>query len=121
MTLWKLIFAGLVWVSSAQQNSLLPRAFQFQGASNRFITPNGDGKNDAAYFNFSNPQFSSITGRIFDLDGKRVASMAAGTPSAEQLVWNGKSDEGKIVSAGVYVYVIEAERSVVRGLVVVIR
>ncbi len=57
------------------------KGFSFSGVSNRFITPNGDGKNDNVAFNFSNPSDSAGTVKIYDLRGHLVSTIpiSAGT------------------------------------------
>ena len=89
------------------------------GLSNRFLTPNGDGKNDNMVFIFDNPRKVSVKGKLFDLKGAFVADMTEG-PVENSLKWNGQF-ENKPVSGGVYVYQIEAEGKVYNGTVVVIR
>jgi len=48
--------------------------------------------------------------RIFDISGRQVRSLAAGSfPAGEhQLTWNGKDDRGEKVSSGVYFYRLKA-------------
>ena len=102
---------------------LLAQGFSFLGASNRFITPNGDGKNDNVAFNFSNPGYAEVKGKIYDITGRFVADTTP--PSSNDLniplLWDGKSSNGVVVRTGVYVYVITCENSVYRGVVVVMR
>jgi hypothetical protein len=103
--------------------ALLADGFAFLGASNRFITPNGDGKNDDVAFSFYNPAYSMVQGYIYDLKGHLVADTTppSSTDINGQLFWNGKSNGGSTVSIGVYVYVITCESNVFRGVVVVMR
>ncbi len=101
-----------------------PSGFTFNaaGISNREITPNGDGRNDTVEFLFDNPQFSAITGTIYDLKGHLVSSMLPCTdqPAAQCLMWDAKSN-GRIVPGGVYVYQIKGEGKTYTGTVVVIK
>lgn len=97
-----------------------PRAFSFLGPRNRIITPNGDRKNDVAVFEFSNPAFVEVTGRVYDTKGSLVAALAPGNLAGETLYWDGKSG-GRAVAGGVYIYVIEAQTLVIRGTVLVVR
>ena len=97
-----------------------PAGFNVTGISNRILTPNGDGKNDTVVLQFDNPQFSEVTGRIYDSRGAVVASMAAGPVANTSLQWDGKS-EGRSVTAGVYIYVIEAASRLYKGAVVVVK
>lgn len=94
-------------------------AFSFTGVTNRFVTPNGDGKNDTATFQFSNPRDSGGTLRIYDVRGHRVAevSIEATTAAASSVSWA----PGSTTPSGVYIYVISIEEQVVTGAVVVVR
>lgn len=100
-------------------------AFNQAGVSNRFITPNGDRKNDNVVFTFDNPQDSSITGKIYDLHGRVVAASLPPGPTAPavgqgSLVWDGTAG-GRPVPGGVYIYQISGEGQTFTGTVVVIR
>jgi hypothetical protein len=94
-------------------------SFDISGLSNRVITPNGDGLNDTAVFNFDNPKKSGYSGKIFDIEGAFVADMSQG-PVDDSLKWDGKRD-GQKVQGGVYVYQIRAEGKVFNGTLMVIR
>lgn len=95
------------------------RGFAFAGVSNRFITPNGDGRNDDVAFQFSNPRDSSGTIKIYDVRGHVLATLAVNPGDASE-VWDGRAG-GRLVDAGLYVYVVHVEDVVVSGAVVVIR
>ena len=98
------------------------KAFSFDpktGVSNRFLTPNGDGRNDSVVFSYANPRDAAISGYILDVKGARVAELAPG-PTSETLMWDGKG-AGSAVPSGVYIYVIEGEGTVRTGTVVVVR
>jgi gliding motility-associated-like protein len=86
---------------------------------NKFITPNGDGLNDAVVFNFDNPKLSSFQGKIYDIRGAFVADMLPG-PVNDSLLWDAKAG-GHVVPRGVYMYQIQAEGKTFTGTVVVIR
>ena len=103
--------------------------FSFTGISNRFITPNGDGRNDNVAFSFSNPSDSAGTVKIYDLRGHLVTSIAINAGASLNCpdrtstgcpVWDARAN-GQIVSGGVYIYVIAVEGVVISGAVVVIR
>jgi gliding motility-associated-like protein len=123
MDLSKKIIALAFGIAFSLSGVLLADGFSFLGTSNRFITPNGDGKNDNIAFNFYNPAYSEVQGYIYDLKGRLVANtMPPNTTDINgQLLWNGKSNNGTTVNTGVYVYLITCESSVYRGVVVVIR
>lgn len=93
--------------------------FDISGLTNRAITPNGDGLNDAAVFTFDNPRDSAFSGKIFDLGGAFIATMAPG-PVDNSLLWDGKAG-GRPVSGGAYVYQIRSEDKTFNGTLLVIR
>jgi hypothetical protein len=107
------------------------QGFAFTGVSNRFITPNGDGKNDDVAFVFSNPSDSAGTVKIYDMRGHLVTTIpinsggslacpnaAPGNPGCPS--WDARAN-GQIVSSGVYIFVVNVESVVVSGAVVVLR
>lgn len=94
--------------------------FDISNLSNRAITPNGDGLNDAAVFTFDNPRDSAFSGRIYDMSGAFIADMVPGPGIANSLMWDGKAN-GRAVSGGVYVYQIRSEERVFNGTLLVIR
>ncbi|MBI3548152.1 MAG: gliding motility-associated C-terminal domain-containing protein [Elusimicrobia bacterium] len=95
------------------------------GITNKFITPNGDGKNDNAVVTFANNSCSEVTGKIYDMKGAFVSSMSQGPIQASpgcllSLAWDGQAG-GRAVPGGVYVYQIEGEGKTFNGTFVVIR
>jgi hypothetical protein len=103
-------------------------SFSFNGVSNRFITPNGDRKNDNVAFNFSNPSDAGGSVKIYDLRGHLLTTIpissgigalscpgVAGCP-----VWDGRVN-GAAVATGVYIFVLSVESVVASGAVVVVR
>ncbi|MFH2202577.1 MAG: gliding motility-associated C-terminal domain-containing protein, partial [Elusimicrobiota bacterium] len=96
--------------------------FDASGVSNRFITPNGDGRNDYVVFTFDNPKDSAVIGRIYDVKGALVADMAIhpGLDQRFNRVWDGKSG-GRAVPPGIYIYQFEVEGKTINGTVVVVR
>jgi hypothetical protein len=117
----KILVSLSVWLSLGLSANLTPREFSFQGPSNHFLTPNGDGHNDNVVLVFSNPRFSAVSGTIYDSRGRFVANMSPGADVTTQLVWNGRSSGGEAVRSGVYIYSISCEGTVQRGVLVVIR
>lgn len=114
-----------VWVFSGPAGDAVP-AFSFDaatGISNRFLTPNGDGRNDSVVLSFQNPADVAVAGRIYDLRGAFVAELAT-DPALDarfNRVWNGKSVNGQVVATGLYVYQLEAGEKAYAGVLVVIR
>lgn len=95
--------------------------FDVSGISNKVITPDGDGVNDAVVFTFSNPHDAGVSGRILDMRGRVVATMTPGPLGAGlSLMWDGRAG-GAAVPQGVYAYQISAEGRSFSGTVVVIR
>jgi len=106
--------------------------FRFYGPLARVITPNGDNRNDVAFFCFENPSDSEVSGRIYTLLGTEVAAttsrqLSAGSacpqgasPVSQRVTWDGLSN-GSRARSGVYVYRIEAEGRVFAGTVLVVR
>lgn len=95
-------------------------SFDLSGISNRFITPNGDGLNDTVVFTFNNPQASAVTGQIFDMRGRQVATMNPGPVGGNSLIWDAKAN-GRVVPGGTYIYRIQAEGKTFSGTVFVIK
>ncbi len=63
------------------------------------FSPNGDGKNDFVDFGILRGEIDAV--RIYNRWGNVIKNL---TPS--QLTWNGTTDMGDVVSAGVYYYII---------------
>ena len=93
-------------------------SFNQAGLSNRFLTPNGDQRNDRVVFRFDNPRDSKVAGRIYDVRGALVAELQ----QADQftMAWDGKAG-GQVVPGGVYIYQLEGDGTVFNGTVVLIR
>ena len=102
-------------------------SFNMAGVSNRYLTPNGDGKNDNVVFTFDNPKDSAVTAKIFDLRGRVVAANLPPGPvnctsssSCGSLIWDGTSG-GRSVPSGVYIYQIQAEGQSFSGTLVIVK
>jgi gliding motility-associated-like protein len=119
-----LIFVLLARLSVAA--AVRVQGFSFNGVSNRFITPNGDHRNDNVAFNCSNPFDSAGTVKIYDLRGHLLTTIAinagtgACTTTPSTVVWDARAN-GQIVPTGVYIFVIAVESVVASGAVVVVR
>jgi hypothetical protein len=95
-------------------------SFNLAGLSNRFVTPNGDGKNDTVVFTFDNPHDARITGRVLDLRGRVVASDLGPGPVQNSLQWDGTSN-GRGVPGGVYIYQLDGEGQSFTGTIVILK
>lgn len=87
----------------------------------RIFTPNGDGYNDKARFEFDNPEMLPVGGAIYDINGARVADMSPGSGIDTVLLWDGKDNDGQTAPGGVYLYQIEFQGERATGTVVVCR
>ncbi len=88
----------------------------------RIMTPNGDSKNDKVFFKFDN----SLTGipletNVFDVNGAKIGSLQIDNLDSSFLTWDGRSDSGSTVSAGIYIYSIKIGKSLATGTIVVAR
>ncbi len=113
--LHKIAGLALVLISAGFASPFAPSGFSFTGPRTRFVTPNGDGKNDLAVFQYSNPQDSAGTIRIYDIRGRQVATVAIepGSPFAS---WDPRG-----YANGVYIYVVTIDMKATSGIVVVVR
>ena len=75
------------------------------------FTPNGDGINDEAKFEF--PGLGEVPGtiKIFTLGNLRVRTIEvpSGAGAKQQAIWDGKDDTGTPMREGIYLYTIRAE------------
>ncbi|MFN4233514.1 MAG: gliding motility-associated C-terminal domain-containing protein [Bacteroidia bacterium] len=75
------------------------------------LTPNNDGVND--YLDFSNYNLSELNFTVFNRWGNLVFSSIN-----TQLVWDGKTNEGKALSDGTYYYLINTKTSENKPIVI---
>lgn len=89
----------------------------------RVFTPNDDGFNDRVYFVLENPNSSAVSGDIYDLGGRHVASLAqqGATGIGTTLIWDGRDSSGAVAPGGAYVYKIKGEGKTFTGTVGVAR
>jgi len=89
----------------------------------RIITPNGDGFNDVAIFQFGESTLTGldIQGEVFDVTGAKVADLKPGPDPSTTLMWDGKDNSGRTVRSGIYIYQIMIQGSRISGSVVVAR
>lgn len=112
--LHKIAGLAIILVSSGIASTTAPLGFSFGGV-NRFVTPNGDGKNDTAVFQYANPQDSSGTIRIYELRGRQVATVAI-EPNTTFASWDPSG-----YASGIYVYVVIIDQTAKSGVLVVMR
>ena len=96
-------------------------SFNMAGVSNRYLTPNGDHKNDNVVFTFDNPNDAAVVGKIFDLKGRLIVpSLPQGPNAGNSLMWDGTAG-GRSVPGGVYIYQIQGEGQTFAGTLVIIK
>ncbi len=112
--LHKIAGLALILISAGFAAPIAPQGFSFTSV-NRFVTPNGDSKNDTAVFQYANPQDSSGTIRIFELRGRQVATVSIDSNSTF-VAWDPRG-----YANGVYIYVITIDHTSRSGVLVVVR
>ena len=70
--------------------------------------------NPTTTIHFDLPKSTDVRLSVYELSGRRVASLVSGTMDAgnHQVVWTGKDDTGRSVASGVYFYRLEAEQKI---------
>ena len=111
----KIVGFALTFLAAATAAPLSPRAFTYSGLTSRFVTPNGDGKNDKAVFQFSNPGDLGGRVRIYDVHGRLVQTLEI-TVGATSVEWDPRG-----MLSGVYLYVVTVDEQANSGAVVVLR
>jgi hypothetical protein len=114
----KIIGLALLLAGAFFAPPLLAQGFAFTGLLNRFVTPNGDGKNDAAVFQYSNQTDSAGTIRIYELRGRQVGSVSieSGCVANCSAAWDPRGQPN-----GVYIYVFSIDQTSKSGVLVVVR
>ena len=78
------------------------------------ITPNGDGFNDQLGIDYTLLRLADaglVEVDIFDLSGRRVRQIYRGRSQSGRYtqIWNGKSDDGQVVTPGIYLYRVKVD------------
>lgn len=111
--------SAIVWLAFSLSAAVLPKSITVNQIANRYVTVN-----TPATVVIANTQFSDITAKVYDTQGKFISNMTISdgpNPMEQTLTWNGKGSNSQNASSGVYVFVIVAEGNSYRGLLVVIR
>ena len=116
--LHKIAGLALVLLGAGVASPIVPQSFSFTGLLNRFVTPNGDGKNDNAVFLYDNPSDSMGSINIYELRGHKVAtvSIEPGCTSGCTTTWSPQSSAN-----GIYIYVVTIDQTSKYGVLVVVR
>jgi len=117
-----LILGGLMSLTPTIRASEQLGAINLLSVTPRIITPNGDGKNDVAFFNFDQSLSGvPISGDVYDLSGAKVAAMGVFGTDDSKMTWDGKDSDGRVVPSGIYLYQIILGSARLTGTVVVAR
>lgn len=74
------------------------------------FSPDGDGFEDSAIFDYSIPLKSEISIKIYDVKGRLVKTLVEEQPLASGTIfWDGKDDKNRKVRAGIYVVFVEVQ------------
>jgi len=82
------------------------------------FTPNGDGRNDQTHFSFfvSNLVVERpVSIKVFDISGRLVRTVLDTRTTAQAfveqkaIVWDGRSDNGRVLPPGLYIYQIKVD------------
>jgi hypothetical protein len=88
-------------------NEIIPRIF----------SPNEGNK---VRFSFSNPNFSEVTIKIFDITGAEIKRNLQREEEGV-MFWDGTDENDNLVRAGIYIYQLEADGKVINGTIIVAR
>lgn len=98
-------------------------SFEIRVRPDKIFTPNGDGWNDYLEIQYDNPYDALVSGKIYDIKGRLVASMVK-EESKERLTWDGKDLNNNPVVGGLYIYKVEVsgpENKVIEGIIIIVR
>ncbi len=109
-----------------EYNNVMETVIHVDGAklevkSNPF-TPNNDGFNDFADFNFEQFVIEKPKLKILDIHGKLIREFNEGDQQGKRFVWDGRDRHGKALMPGIYFYVLLSDSNpITRGCVVIIK
>ena len=58
---------------------------------------------------------------VFDIYGRKVATLINGVSLSNKLIWNGKNDQGQLVPAGIYFARLESENTIMNKKMIVLK
>jgi hypothetical protein len=88
----------------------------------RIVTPNGDALNDVIFFRFDDVLSGlPVQSSVFDVHGAKVGGLRIDPSNDTLMTWDGRDDNGNLMPAGIYVYMIEIGKNRATGTVVVAR
>ncbi len=79
--------------------------------------------NSTTTIRFELPQASHVTLEIYDLLGRKIRSLIDGERKAgyHTSLWDGKNEEGEVVSSGIYYYVLQSGQMAFKRKLVVLK
>ncbi len=112
----------------AEDNNSAAKSFEVQSMglslSEHFISPNGDGINDSTTLSFTLDTEQTVEVRVVDEEGNVVASFSGEgleDAAADQIVWDGYTENGTVASDGAYRFeIVSADGEVLGSLEVVV-
>jgi hypothetical protein len=76
------------------------------------FSPDGDGFQDEAVFQYTLPMESNLTIKIYDVGGRLIKTLVEDEPKVSgEINWDGRDEENEIVRIGIYVVWAEAAGS----------
>jgi hypothetical protein len=73
------------------------------------FSPDGDGFQDQAVFQYTLPMESDLTIKIYDVKGRLIKTLVDSEPKVSgEITWDGRDEENQIVRIGIYVVWAEA-------------
>ena len=75
------------------------------------FSPNGDGRKDDFFVNYTLGEAARVVFRVFGLHGAPVRTIEVGTAAVggQSLIWDGLGDDGRTAQNGMYFFTLEAE------------
>lgn len=118
------VYAGEKQMTDYEEISTQQAAFEAGGfalieVSPRIFIPGGSAANREVVFSFSNPDESTVSASIYNINGRLVAQL--NNSNAVRAVWDGRDNAGRQAPSGIYIYQIESEGTVYNGTVVLAR
>ena len=101
---------------TSTEDEALPETFElYQNYPNPF--------NPITTIRFALPANADVTIKVFDVTGREVQTLVAGTLNAgtHQVQWDGLSNSGRPVASGVYLYRLEAGKQIITRRMVLLK
>jgi hypothetical protein len=74
------------------------------------FSPDGDGFEDEVTFQYTLPQMSELTLRVYDVRGRLIRTLIQSEPQvAGEIIWDGRDDKNRMVRVGIYIVLAEAK------------